>query len=170
MGFISEGEVMDVTLDERVDVGDFKRRLAVETTDDLALIGAEEVAANEPAPQAAMLWADYRLSLPVEPADAASVVSAFLQEESHPWREERGERIREYDLRSACAWLRSKPTEGGTEFEMRLQADQELTARPEAVVTALFPGLTAPLISRTHIVLNEHSPARDLWRRVGQYQ
>lgn len=170
MGFVSEGEVMDVTLDERVDVAEFQSRLAVETTEDLALLRAAEVAPNEPAPQAAMLWADYRLSLPVEPSEAASVVSAFLQKESFPWREERGERVREYDLRAACAWLRTMPTEGGTEFEMRLQSDQDLTARPEAVVAALFPGLSAPLIVRTHIVLNEHSPARDLWRRVGQYQ
>ncbi|MGE3075564.1 MAG: TIGR03936 family radical SAM-associated protein [Dehalococcoidia bacterium] len=170
MGFVSEGEVMDVTLDERVDVSEFRSRLAEETTADLALLDAMEVAASEPAPQAAMLWADYRLSLPVEPAEAARVVAAFLKEESHPWREERGERVREYDLRAACAWLRTKPTEGGTEFEMRLQADQDLTARPEAIVAALFPGQTAPLIARTKIVLNEHSPARDLWRRVGQYQ
>jgi hypothetical protein len=108
--------------------------------------------------------------LPVPEGEASAVVSDFLHKETLPWREERGERVREYDLRGACAWIRSKATEGGTEFEMRLQADQELTARPEAVVAALFPGLTAPLIARTNIVLNEHSPARDLWRRVGQYQ
>lgn len=170
MGFISEGEVMDVTLDERVELAEFESRLAVETTDDLALIRAEEVPANAPAPQAAMTWADYRLALPVAFEEASAVVAAFLARETFPWREERGERVREYDLRVACAWLRCKPTEGGTEFEMRLQAGQELTARPEAIVAALFPGHTAPLIARTNIVLNEHSPARDLWRRVGQYQ
>ena len=53
---------------------------------------------------------------------------------------------------------------------MRMQSDQELTARPEAIVAALFPGETAALITRTNIVLSEHSPARDLWRRIGQYQ
>jgi hypothetical protein len=53
---------------------------------------------------------------------------------------------------------------------MRLRADQELTAQPEAIVAALFPGQTPPLITRIDIVLDEHSPARDLWRRVGQYQ
>lgn len=170
MGFASEGEVMDVTLDERVELADFVTRLAEQTTDDMRLIRAEEVAANSPAPQAAMLWADYRLSLPVDPADATATVREFLAKESFPWREERGERVREYDLRAACGWLRVQPTEGGSEFEIRLQADQDLTARPEAIVLALFPGLTAPLITRTGVVLSEHSPARDLWRRIGQYQ
>ena len=170
LGFVSEAEVMDVTLDERVEVDDFIRRLAEQTTEDLAVIRAEEVAANSAAPQAAMLWADYRLSLPVEPAAAATAVRDFLAKDSLPWREERGERVREYDLRTACAWLRTRAVEGGTEFEMRLRADQDLTARPEAIIGALFPGETAPIIARIGIVLSEHSPARDLWRRVGQYQ
>ena len=170
MGFASESEVMDVTLDERVELPEFISRLAKETTEDLALLRAEEVAANSPPPQSVMLWADYRLSLPVEPEQAAGVVREFLAKDTFQWREERGERVREYDLRRACAWLRSRATEGGTEFDMRLRADQELTARPEAIVAALFPGLTPPLITRTGITLSEHSPARDLWRRVGQYQ
>ncbi len=170
MGFASEGEVMDVTLDERVPLPEFVQRLSEQTTEDLALISVEEVAANSPAPQAAMLWADYRLSLPTEPADAAEAVRGFMAKDSMEWTEERGERTRQYDLRKACAWLRTKAVEGGTEFEMRLQADQSLTARPEAIVAALFPGQKPLLITRTDIVLNGHSPARDLWRRVGQYQ
>lgn len=170
MGFASEAEVMDVTLDERVPLPEFVRRLSEQTTEDLALLSAEEVAPNSPAPQSAMLWADYRLSLPVEPGAAAETVRGFLERDSFPWTEERGERTRQYDLRKACAWLRTKPVEGGTEFEMRLRSDQELTARPEAIVAALFPGQEAPLITRIDIVLDEHSPARNLWRRIGQYQ
>lgn len=170
MGFASEAEVMDVTLDERVPLAEFVQKLSEQTTEDMAILGAQEVPANAPAPQAAMLWADYRLSLPVDPAEAARAVSEFLAKDSLAWTEERGERVREYDLRQACAWLRSKPVEGGTEFEMRLKAGQDLTARPEAIVAALFPGETAPLITRIDIVLDEHSPARNLWRRIGQYQ
>ncbi|MBK8559057.1 TIGR03936 family radical SAM-associated protein [Candidatus Amarobacter glycogenicus] len=170
MGFSSEGEVMDVTLDDRIEVPEFVRRLGEQTTEDLAVVRAEEIAPTAPAPQASMLWADYRLSLPVPPEEAAARVKQFTALESLAWREERGERVREYDLRAACSWLRTKAKEGGTEFEMRLRADQDLTARPEALVTALFPELTPPLITRVGIVLDEPSPARDLWRRVGQYQ
>jgi len=170
MGFASEAEVMDVTLDERVEVQDFIERLTDQTTEDMCVTRAEEIPMGEPAPQAAMLWAEYRLALPVAPDEAREKVAEFLALESLPFREERGERVREYDLRGACAWLRCRAANEGTEFEMRLRADQDLTARPEAVISALFPGLSAPLITRTSIVLNEHSPARDLWRRVGQYQ
>lgn len=169
LGFISEAEIMDVTLDERVDLAEFMTRLGQQTTDDMAVLRAEEIAMNSPAPQAAMLWCDYRLALPVEPAVAQAAVADFMALETLPFREDRGERVREYDLRKACSLLRCRAVDGGVEFEMRLQADQNLTARPEAVVTALFPGEAAPLIARTNIILEGHSPARELWRRSGQY-
>ena len=170
LGFVSEAELMDVTLDERVEPDEFVRRLSEQTTEDLAVIRVEEIALNSPAPQAAMLWCDYRLSLAVEPAEAQTAVAAFMALESLPFREDRGERVREYDLRKACAWVHCRAIDGGTELEMRLQADQNLTARPEAIVSALFPGQTSPLIARTNIVLDDHSVARELWRRTGQYQ
>jgi hypothetical protein len=53
---------------------------------------------------------------------------------------------------------------------MRLQADANLTARPEALAAALFPGHECGPISRDGIVLDERSRARELWRRYGQYQ
>lgn len=170
LGFVSDAEVMDVTLDDRVELTEFVRRLSEQTTEDLAVLRAEEVALTAAAPQAAMLWCDYRLSLAVDPGVARAAVDDFLARESMPFREDRGERVREYDLRKACAWLRATPVDGGVQLDMRLQSDQELTARPEAIVAALFPGQTAPLIARTKIVLDERSVARELWRRTGQYQ
>lgn len=170
LGFVSEAEVMDVTLDERVELPEFVRRLSEQTTEDLAVMTVEEVALSAPAPQAAMLWCDYRLTLPVDPRDAEVAVARFMALDSLPFKEDRGERVREYDLRRACAWLRATPIDGGVQLDMRLQADQELTARPEAIVAALFPEHTAPLITRTNIVLDERSIARELWRRTGQYQ
>jgi radical SAM-linked protein len=170
MGFGSEGEIMDVTLDESVPLDDFLARLREQTTEDLAVLRGEEVAVSGPPPQAAMLWADYRFALAVSPPEGERAVAGFLAKETLPFTEERGERVREYDLRTACAWLRCKPVEGGAEFEVRLRASQELTARPEAIIGALFPGQSAPIIIRTNIVLEEHSPAREAWRRVGQYQ
>lgn len=171
MGFTSEREVMDVTLDERVELGEFTARLREEATDDLSVVVTQEVALSSPPPQAAMLWADYRLVLEgVDPGEAEEAVRAFLAQEEMPWREERGERIREYDLRQATADLSSRALDGGVELRMRLRADQELTARPEAVVAAVFPGHTPVRIARTGIVLDERSQARELWRRYGQYQ
>ena len=171
VGFTAEREVMDVTLDSRTPVEEFRSRLSTEATEDLSVVAVQEVALSSPPPQAAMLWADYRAILTgVMPGQAEETVRAFLARDAMPWREERGERVREYDLRKATANLRSAPVEGGVELTMRLRADQELTARPEAIVAALFPGAAAVKYARTAIVLNEHSQARELWRRFGQYQ
>ncbi len=52
---------------------------------------------------------------------------------------------------------------------MRLQADQQFTARPEQVVAALFPGREGICFRRTGVVIDDPSPARDAWRRVGRY-
>lgn len=171
VGFTAEREVMDVTLDARVDLDEFTLRIGAETTPDLAIVAVEEVAGGAPAPQAAMLWADYSLDIPgLVPLEAETGVRAFTEAASIPWREERGERIREYDLRAATAWLRSRPLDGGTRLSMRLQADANLTARPEAIAAALFPEHECGPISRDGIVLDERSRARELWRRYGQYQ
>jgi radical SAM-linked protein len=171
VGFTAEREVMDVTLDERVPVDEFARRIRVESTDELAVVAVEEVALNAPPPQAAMLWADYSMVMPgLQPADAESAIDEFNRRETLPWREERGERIREYDLRAATAWLRCRPADGGVVLSMRMQADQVLTARPEALAAALFPGAECGPIARDGIVLDERSQARELWRRYGQYQ
>lgn len=171
LGFTAEREVMDVTLDERVPVDEFARRIRVESSDDLAVVAVEEVALNAPPPQAAMLWADYSMVMPgLEPAEAEHAIQQFNECETMPWREERGERIREYDLRTATAWLRWRPGDGGVVLSMRMQADQSLTARPEAIAAALFPGQECGPITRDGIVLDERSQARELWRRSGQYQ
>ncbi len=170
VGFVSEAEVMEVTLDEQVDATEFAERLSLQTTEDLAVLSVEEVAPNGPPPQAAMLWCDYQFSLPIGVDEARRAAEAFVALDSLPFKEDRGERVREYDLRKACAWLRTAPVDGGTVFDVRLQTDQALTARPEAIVAALFPGQTASLITRTNIVLDDHSVARELWRRTGQYQ
>jgi radical SAM-linked protein len=171
LGFTAEREVMDVTLDEAVAVDEFARRLRAEATGDLAVVAVEEVAVGAPAPQAAMLWADYSVAMPgLTPSEAQGAIEQFSRQAAFPWREERGERIREYDLRAATAWVRCRPADGGTVLSTRMQADQALTARPEALVAALFPGREYGPITRDGIVLDERSKARELWRRFGQYQ
>ncbi len=170
LGFMSEAEIMDVTLDERVDPGDFERRLAAESTEDLAIVGVEEVPMTSPQPQASVAWADYEAELPgVEIAAAKTTIGAFLDATEFPWTEQRGEKVRSYDLRDVVARLEVKPEGGGVRLAMRLRANQEITGRPEQVVAALFPGVDVEVYRRTGIVLDEPSPAREAWRRKGQY-
>lgn len=171
LGFASEAELMDVTLEERVDPAEFRTRLEAELSADFAITGLEEIPLSVPPPQAALLWADYRVELPgLAIGEARQAVTAFLGRDSFEWTEERRDRARTYDLRQAVARLEARKAGDVTVLEMRLQATQELTARPEQLAAALFPGREAGLITRTGLVLEETSPAREAWRRKGQYQ
>ncbi len=171
LGFIAEAEVLDVTLDERIDPDDFRTRLLPETTEDLALVDVSEVALTTPPPQAALLWADYEAHVPGLGADeAAAAASRFLALSEFTWTEEKKEKSKSYNLRAAVGSLVVTPEDGGCRIAMRLQADATLTARPEQVLQAVFPTAEAALYVRTGLVLDEPSPAREAWRRVGQYQ
>jgi radical SAM-linked protein len=172
LGFVGEAEVMDVTLDERVEPGEFRERLLAQSTDDLGAVGVGEISVAAPPPQAGLLWADYRV--PVEGlalGEARARAAAFMALTECPWTEERRDKTKSYDLRRAVASLTASEDDGGAvSLCMRLQADAELTARPEQVLEAVFPGATvAGAIVRTGMVLDEASPARDAWRRRGQY-
>jgi radical SAM-linked protein len=171
LGFTAEREVVDVTLDERVPEAEFRERLAPETSEDLALVDVEEVPATTPAPQAVLLWADYRVDLPqVDAGSARAAVEPFMRAERFDWTEEKREKSRTYDLRAAVATLCVQPVDGGSRLEMRLRADSEMTGRPEQVVAALFPGEEPVNIVRTGLVLDEPSPARNAWLRRGRFQ
>lgn len=170
LGFAGECEVMDITLDERVEVADFRARLEPESSDDLAVIDVVEIALTAPPPQAALLWADYRVDVAgLDPCEASDAVLGFLALREFHWTEERKDKTRTYNLRSAVGMLSASPVDGGVRLEMRLQADQEMTARPEQVVAAVFPGAIPGMFTRTGLVIDEPSPAREAWRRRGQY-
>lgn len=171
LGFTAESEVMDVTLDERVTLEAFRARLAPQTSDDLCLVDAAEIPPSAPAPQSVLLWADYALDLPgLDPAAARAACALFLARESVPWSEEKKEKTRTYDLRAGVASLSAAPLDGGSRLSLRLQADAELTLRPEQVLAAMLPGLEPGPIARTGLVLDEPSPAHLAWRRKGRFQ
>lgn len=170
LGFISEAEVMDVTLDDRVQVDEFRARIAAEATEDFAVSKVEEVPTTSPPPQAIVLWSDYRVDLPeVSPAEAAENVTAFLELKELMFTEARREKERTYDLRAAVAWMTASSVDGVARVSMRVRTDPDLTVRPEHVIELIFPGAELGTIARTAIVLDDPSPAREAWRRRGQY-
>lgn len=171
LGFIGEAEIMDVTLDEVIDNARLRSALAGESTADLTAVEAIEVSTAGPAPQSVLLWADYAVDLNgMDFATADERAGQFLGLKTFEWTEERKEKPKTYDLRAAVAQLRIvEGDSGGPRLEMRLQADQALTARPEQVLEALFPSATAGVYARTGLVLDDASQARDLWRRKGRF-
>lgn len=171
LGFVGEAEIVDVTLDERVEPAEFEARLAAQTSDDLALISVTEIPTASPQPQAALLWAEYRVDIHgVSFEEASSSAREFLARDMFEWTEERNEKTRTYDLRSGVALLEAHQCGEAVELSMRLQADQQMTARPEQVLAAVFPGAKPGLYRRTGLIFDESSPAREAWRRVGQFQ
>lgn len=171
LGFVGEAEIMDVTLDDRVAPSDFEQRLAAQTTDDLALLSAVEVPAGGPPPQAVLQWSEYEVDVAgVGDEQVQGAVETFLARDSFEWTEERNDKTRTYDLRAGVATLSARPLGEGVHLWMRLQSDQQMTTRPEQVVAALLPGAVAGVYRRTGLVLEDASPAREAWRRVGQFQ
>jgi len=172
LGFTGDAEIVDVTLHTRLPVAEFTARLQAQSTEALAVVNAIEVPLGDPPPQAAMLWADYRVDLPeVKPADAAAAIASFLSQNHCPWTEDRHEKRRTYDLRATVAALhaQSRP-DGGTRVHMRLRSDQEFSGRPEQVVIALLGECATCGYARTGLILAERSPAREAWRRKGRFE
>jgi len=171
LGFVGESEIMDVTLEERMDIEAFRERLAAETPEDLRLIAASEVATGAPAPQASLAWADYTVEMTgVAPGEAERVAREFLARSEMMWNSDRRERSRAVDLRAGVSRLSIEPSGEGVRLRLRARAHQEVTIRPEDVLAALFPGGQAMAIARTAVILDEPSPAREAWRRRGRFE
>ena len=172
LGFIGEGEILEVLLTERVSLEAFAAELSPQTTPDLELREASEVALGLPALPTLLRWADYRLPLDgITPEHAVESVNAFLATETFPWRQEReGKKAREYDLRTGVTSISVDAREGRTAIDARLSCGQELTVRPEQLVSALFPTATVERYVRVGLVLEEPSAALQAWREKGQYE
>jgi len=172
LGFIGEREIIEVLLEERIPPDRFAAALKPQTTLDLDLREVTEVALGLPALPTLLRWADYRIALDGVTAEhATESINAFLTTETFPWRQEReGKKAREYDLRTAVASLTLEEEGETVVVNARLSCGQELTARPEQLIAALFPQATVDRYVRASLVLEEPSAAREAWRKRGQYE
>ncbi|HXF50211.1 MAG TPA: TIGR03936 family radical SAM-associated protein [Dehalococcoidia bacterium] len=172
VGVIGEREIADVYLSERVAPERFLEAARTQAPPGLELLAAEEVGLGLPSLQSEMRWAEYEVETPADgwtPERAREAVERFLAAESIPWEHQREKETKRYDIRAMVQDLRvleSPP--GRIRIWMRLRHDQEVAGRAEQVAAAL--GLPEPeRIVRTRLALAETSPARERWRRAGQY-
>lgn len=172
VGVVGEREVVDVFLSERVSPAAFMKAAAAQAPPGLEILSVEEVGLGLPSLQSEMRWAEYEVEMPSDgrtPEEAREAIERFLAAESIPWEHQREKQTKRYDIRAVVQDLRlldSPP--GRIRLWMRLRHDQEVAGRAEQVAAAL--GLPEPeRIVRTRLVLAETSPARDRWRRTGQY-
>lgn len=164
----SEGELLDVVLARPVRPDELVERVRAQLPPEVELREAWEVGFGLPSLPSAVRWADYEVDVPS--ADGIeNAIASLLAREALPWRDTRGEKVREYDLRPLVQELRVECARGDvTRLAMRLRCDATGVGRPDQVALAL--GLAQPL--RTHrrrLVLADVSPARDAWQRRGRY-
>lgn len=164
----SEGELLDVVLARPVRPDELVVRVCAQLPPGIDLREAWEVGFGLPSLPSAVRWADYDVDVPATEGIEESI-AAFLTRETVSWRDTRGEKVREYDLRPLVQELRVEcARDGVSHLAMRLRCDATGVGRPDQVTLAL--GLALPL--RTHrrrLVLADVSPARDAWQRRGRY-
>ena len=165
----SEGELLDVILAERLRADELAARVQPCLPPGIDVLDAQEVGMGLPSLPTAVRWADYEVDVPATDAALENMIASFLALETLPWRDTRGEKVREYDLRPLVHDLRVEGRcDEVTRLSMRLRCDARGVGRPEQVVLAL--GLPqAARVHRLRLVLAETSPAREAWRRRGRF-
>jgi radical SAM-linked protein len=169
-GATSDGELLDVVLAALIDPASFVARVQPCLPDGIRALEAWEVGIGSPSLPALIRWACYEVDVAGNLDAVRAAIDTLLAAETLPWVDRRGEKVREYDLRSLVSELRVEPLcEGHVRLSMRLRASQERVGRPDQVLKALgLPDATRT--HRTRLVISESSPARTAWRRKGRYQ
>ena len=167
-GVTSDGELLDAVLAVPVEPRTVPERLAPHMPPGLAPLDAWEVGMGQPSVPTVVRYADYEVDVAAPEHDVRRAIESFLAAESIPWRDTRGEKVREYDIRALVHGISAAACDGATRLSMRLAAGTGGVGRPDQVMKAL--GLPEPLrVHRVRLVLAEVSPARDAWRRRGRY-
>ncbi|HYM15089.1 MAG TPA: TIGR03936 family radical SAM-associated protein [Dehalococcoidia bacterium] len=170
VGTTSEGELMDVFLEEPLSPRELMERLAPQLPPAMSVRSVEEVGMALPALQADVRFAEYDVDFPADACgDAEDAVARFLAAASVPWQHMREDEVRQYDIRTLVDDIRvTRPDPATLRLQMRLRNDNTGSGRPDQLAAAL--GFGVPVrIHRTRLVLAGTSPARDAWRKRGRF-
>ncbi|MEZ4554259.1 MAG: TIGR03936 family radical SAM-associated protein [Dehalococcoidia bacterium] len=167
-----EAELVDAVLAAPADPQVVVTRLSATLPDGLEPCHAEEIGERLPSLGASVRAARYRATFegPLQPHDLAARVSALLALQTLDWEEQRGERIRRFDLRPLVYDLRVSSTAGGAAVEMRLALSQERSVRPASVLAALGVADCGAVLSRTAIEVDRPLVAIRAWRERGRFE
>lgn len=161
VGVTGTAELMDVFLASRLSPREFRGSLSPQLPDGLSLRRVVEVPIALPSIQSQMRAAEYWVDLPagMDLVALTDRIARILSQESLPWQHTREKELRSYDLRPLIQALALGQGTSGPALQMRLQADNSATGRPDQVLVALE--LSAGLaIERTRLVLAPVPPAR----------
>ncbi|NIS79127.1 MAG: DUF2344 domain-containing protein [Anaerolineales bacterium] len=152
LGYTSEGEIMDVWLEESLSTNEILSRLRVAVPPGLYVQHIESIETRERALQTRMLSAAYvvQLHIETEVAELRSNIEMLQSTDSIP----RTRHGKAYDLRPLIEELNLEISEGGSPIlHMTLSAREAATGRPEEVLLALGIQPTESRIHRTELVL-----------------
>jgi radical SAM-linked protein len=163
VGVTGQRELIDLWLDGRTAPEEVLRALRAAPTPGLEPVAAEEVSDKLPSLQSSLASAMYEVAF----APGALVldevrarISELLSLETLEWEEQRGEKVRRYDLRATILGLtvRRKPSEGAV-LAMHLSLEEGRTGRPAQVLAALGVEAQPVEVSRMSVVLREERAA-----------
>jgi len=135
LGFTSQGEVMDIWLEETLPLPSIEAALQTALPPGLRLLDIQETALNLPPLQTQLHSSEYLLTLAEPDANLEARLAPLLAADTLP-RERRG---KPYDLRPLIEDLRllSSNESGQPRLHLRLTAREGSTGRPEAVLESL---------------------------------
>ena len=140
VGVTSEGEVLDVYLDDFVEPRDFLKQLSPQMAPSIQVLTVEEASLQSPSLQAALRFSDYTVTVEAQASfdEAQQRVAQLLAQTALPWEHVRDGDRKAYDLRPLINQLSvAEARQGTVVLAMRLKTDSSASGRPEQVARAL---------------------------------
>ena len=172
-GAFGDRELLDAWLEEPVVPADACERLNGALPPGLAAVDVEEIGERLPALQACARSARYLVRLPSGAVDRAALegrVAALLAARCLEWEEQRGERVKQFDLRATVLDLTVRDDAGTALVDMQLSLEPARTGRPSSVLAALGVECAPLEVRRTEVVVERPRVALAAWRAVGRFE
>lgn len=145
VGVTSEAELLDIVLYRAVDIAETQTALEPQLPEGLQLRAIESAPLRQPSLQSLVRAAEYDVTLEAPPNGTSweQGISELLARAEIPWEQDRGGKIRRYDLRPLILALElSSCAAQSASLRMRLRHDERGAGRPEQVALAL--GVSRP--------------------------
>ena len=162
VGVSGTAELVDIWLDDALPLDEVARQLRQVMPPGLSVSSIEQVPDSLPAMQACLRAARYEVRFPagaVDPSAVASAVGDLLARDSVEWEEQRGERVRKYDLRATILDLTAREESDVAVIDMHLSLEEGRTGRPAQVLKALGVDADPSEIVRRAIEFSEAATA-----------
>lgn len=163
VGVSGANELIDLWLEEDISTSEVAKLLTGAVAPGLTVLAVEQVAEQLPSMQSCLLAARYEVRFERDAVDReviAASIAELLTLETLDWEEQRGEKVRRYDIRATVLDLGVETAEDGAMvLSMYLSLEEGRTGRPQQVLLALGVDAEALEIVRESLELSEAASA-----------